>query len=68
VIEVLYLRGCPPADGLVDHIEQPVSRHRLDERVVARCIHSNAQAEAEHFLCSPTVRVNGRDVDPTAAE
>lgn len=68
MIEVLYLRGCPHADGLVDHIEQLVSQHRFDERVVARCIHSDAQARAEHFLGSPTVRVNGRDVDPKARD
>jgi hypothetical protein len=69
VIEVLYMRrGCPHADGLRDHIEQLVSQHGFDERVEARCIDSDAQARAEHFLGSPTVRINGRDVDPTAGE
>ena len=68
MIEVLYLRGCPHANGLVDHIEQLVSRHRFDQRVVTRCMHSDDQARAEHFLGSPTVRVDGRDVDPTADE
>jgi hypothetical protein len=68
VIEVLYLRGCPHADGLGDHIEQLVSQHGFHERVVTRCVDSNAQAGAEHFLGSPTVRVNGRDVDPRAGE
>jgi hypothetical protein len=68
VIEVLYLPGCPHADGLGDHIEQMVSQHGFHERVVTRCIDSDAQAGAEHFLGSPTVRVNGRDVDPGAGE
>jgi hypothetical protein len=68
VIEVLYLPGCPHIDGLGDHLEQLVSRHGFHEPVVVRRIDSDAQARAEHFLGSPTVRVNGRDVDPGSGE
>jgi hypothetical protein len=34
--------------------------------VVARRIDSDDQAKAERFLGSPTVRVNGVDLDPAA--
>jgi hypothetical protein len=68
VIEVLYLRGCPHVDGLGEHIEQLVNQHGFHERVIWRCIHSDAHAQVEQFLGSPTVRVNGRDVEPAAGQ
>jgi hypothetical protein len=34
--------------------------------VVVRRVETPEEAESEHFLGSPTVRVDGDDVDPTA--
>jgi hypothetical protein len=66
MIEILYFDGCPNHDGLETRIRALVNRLGYDIPVTARRIASDAQAEEEHFLGSPTVRVNGLDVDPDA--
>ena len=62
-VEVLYFEGCPGVDELLP---------RLRDRVAGRAaielhrIDSPEQAEVLGFLGSPTVRVNGVDVEPGA--
>lgn len=63
-IELLYLDGCPGHERLL-----PLVRRLADEvgaQLVLRRIDTPDDAEVERFLGSPTVRVNGRDVDPHA--
>jgi len=40
----------------------------VDARIELKRVESVAAAERERFLGSPTVRVDGKDVDPTAGE
>jgi len=64
-VELLYFDGCPGHDRLL-----PMVRRLAGEggaNLTCRGIETPEGAEAERFLGSPTVRVNGRDVDPTAA-
>ena len=68
VVEILYFEGCP------NHAEA----HALVERIAAELrvdpdIHDVEVPDAEaatrfRFLGSPTVRVNGQDVEPGADE
>ena len=66
-IEFLFWRGCP---------SHPEARELLDEVLAARRIQASieevevtTQEEAERlrFPGSPTIRVDGRDVDPAGA-
>lgn len=66
MIEILYFDGCPNHEGLEGHIRELLTAAGVDVPVRQRRIESAAQAEAAKFLGSPTVRVNGIDVDPTA--
>ncbi len=66
-IEVLYFEGCPHANAAVDAVREAVVRLGVDAEVTLRRIESPEAAEAERFLGSPTVRVDGRDIDPAAA-
>jgi hypothetical protein len=66
VIKILYFDGCPNLDGLETRIRALVDRLGYDTPIEARRIASDAQAHEEHFLGSPTVRVNGIDVEPDA--
>lgn len=68
MIEILYIEGCPNHDGLAARVRSLAVGRGMDVPIVERRIHSDDQAEAEHFLGSPSIRVNGVDVDPTAAE
>jgi hypothetical protein len=66
VIEILYFDGCPNHDGLAAHIRSLMAEREIGVPIALRRIDSDRQAEAEHFLGSPTIRVNGVDIDPTA--
>ncbi|MDZ5447893.1 hypothetical protein U2F26_35255 [Micromonospora sp. 4G57] len=67
MIEILYFDGCPNHEGLETRIRSLLAAAGIEETITHRCIDSDEQARAEHFLGSPTVRVNGIDVDPEAA-
>jgi hypothetical protein len=65
-IELLYLDACPSHQQLLPTVEQLALRSGATLRT--RCIETREAAQSERFLGSPTVRVNGVDVDPTAPE
>lgn len=63
-IELLYFDGCPGYERVL-----PLLRRLADEtdtHLDLHAIETLDQAEAERFLGSPTIRVNGRDIDPDA--
>ena len=66
VIELLYFDGCPGHEQLLPTIAQLAVQSGAELRL--RRVESPEAAERERFLGSPTVRVNGVDVDPGAAE
>lgn len=67
-VEILYFEGCPnhePARALVEQVATQLGVQPQVELVVI----PDAEAAAElRFLGSPTVRVDGRDVEPGADE
>lgn len=65
-VELLYFNGCPNAEAYLPHLRSIVARtsHQLVEREIV----NEKQAVAESFLGSPSVRVDGRDVEPGAVE
>jgi hypothetical protein len=65
-IEVLYFAGCRSHERLLPTVEQIAAQNEAELRL--RRVETPAAAERERFLGSPTVRVNGIDVDPTAPE
>jgi hypothetical protein len=62
----LYLDGCPGRERVLATVRELADQ--VGAEVVQRRIETAEAAEAERFLGSPTVRVNGRDVDPRAVE
>lgn len=65
-IEILYFDGCPNHERVLEHLPQLLEREQIAARVDLLNISTEDQAEHERFLGSPTVRVNGRDIDPGA--
>jgi hypothetical protein len=64
-VEILYFDGCPSFEQIVPRVRD-LARDG-GAQVVLRVIETLEAAEAEQFLGSPTIRVDGRDIDPTAA-
>jgi hypothetical protein len=68
-VEVLYFDGCPSYEALMPRLERIMSEGGLDpEAVELRHVGSDAVARDARFLGSPSVRVDGIDVEPDAGD
>lgn len=67
-LEVLYFDGCPSHDSLMPRLRMLMAHVGVDAPVELKRVESVEAAERERFLGSPTLRVDGRDVDPDAGE
>ena len=67
-VELLYFDGCPNHEALVPHLEQLLRSAELPVGIELRRIPDDEAARRERFLGSPTVRVDGRDVEPGAEQ
>jgi hypothetical protein len=67
-IEILYFDGCPNHEALLAHLEQLVSAANVRAKVRLREIVDDETAQRERFLGSPSVRVDGRDIEPGAGQ
>jgi hypothetical protein len=67
-VELLYFDGCPNHDALVPHLRRLLDAHRPGTPIELVRVEDMYAAERERFLGSPTVRVNGEDVEPGASE
>jgi len=66
-VEVLYFEGCPSFTKLLPRLRELVAESGGDPDAIAlRAIETPESAETARFLGSPTVRVDGVDVDPDA--
>jgi hypothetical protein len=67
LVEVLSIEGCPYADTTEQLVEAIAQKLDLAVAVRRTVVDSPRAAVRLHFLGSPTVRVNGVDVEPGAA-
>jgi hypothetical protein len=65
-IELLHVDDCPNHDALLSHLRELLDQLEPTPDLVLRRISDDAEAQRERFLGSPTVRVDGRDIDPGA--
>lgn len=65
-IEILYFEGCPNSDAARSRVHEALAAERVagDVRMVE--VHDAEEAMARRFLGSPTIQVDGRDVEPEA--
>jgi len=64
VIEVLYVQDCPNYVGALALVERVRAELGIDADIRSTLIVDQAAAERARFPGSPTVRVDGRDVEP----
>jgi hypothetical protein len=67
-VELLYFDGCPHYEALLVRLGELLRTTGIDARIQLRNIADGAAAESQRFLGSPTVRVDGYDVEPGASE
>lgn len=66
VVEVLTFEGCPHAQPALELVERVVDELGLEAAVRRVDVPDLETAKTHRFLGSPTIRVNGRDVEPGA--
>jgi hypothetical protein len=62
-IEVLYVPGCPNFQPAVKRIEKVLVSESLQADIEGVPVNSDAEAKALQFPGSPTIRINGNDVE-----
>ena len=66
-VELLYFDGCPSYEALLPRLRELLRKEGASGDVALRRVESPEDAERERFLGSPTLRVDGEDIDPDAA-
>jgi hypothetical protein len=67
-VELLYFDGCPHYQALLRRLRELLLGVGAGDRLQLRRIPDEPTARRERFLGSPSVRVDGHDVEPGAAE
>ena len=66
-IEFLYWEGCPSYPEARQLLDDVLTERGLDAEVKVREVYTQVEAEELGFPGSPTIRVDGKDVDPNSA-
>jgi hypothetical protein len=67
-IELLYWDGCPSNPEAEALLRDVLASRGIDVEIDRREITTQQDAEAARFPGSPTIRIDGRDVDPAGAD
>ncbi|HDZ86963.1 MAG TPA: DUF2703 domain-containing protein [Actinobacteria bacterium] len=65
-IQFLYFDGCPAWQGGLENLKQALKQSNLSEDFETVKIETDDEAKKHHFIGSPTIRVDGEDIDPAA--
>ena len=65
-IEVLYFEGCPNHLPTVERVREALHKMGQHDEIREIEVDSQDKAEATAFLGSPSVRINGVDIEPSA--
>ncbi len=67
-IELLYFAGCPGYERVLPVLRKVADELGVDGGIDLQAVETVEDAEHRRFLGSPTVRVDGDDIEPGAAE
>lgn len=67
-VEILYFEGCPNHEAARGLVERVAAELQVEPEIDVVEVADAVAATELRFLGSPTVRVNGRDVEPGADE
>lgn len=62
-IELLYFEGCPNFEPTAELLREAVAELRVEAEIEIVKVVDAADAEAKRFLGSPSIRINGRDLE-----
>lgn len=62
-VEVLYIPGCPHHQPTVERLRNVLASESVADEVREVTVTTGVEAQSLEFPGSPTVRVNGRDIE-----
>lgn len=62
-IEFLYFDGCPNHVRALSHLKESLDELRVDTDIEVIEIKDNSEAVEKQFLGSPSIRINGKDIE-----
>ena len=65
-VEFLYDPDCPSHEAALARLREVISEQYSVADLVVEAVTSRAQVQQRRFLGSPTIRVNGVDIDPAS--
>jgi len=63
-VELLYYPECPSHERALERLQEALQAEGVDTPVEVIRIDTQAEAEAHRFVGSPTIRINGVEIDP----
>lgn len=67
-IELLYFSGCPSAEPAHTRLKELLESRGCKDHIELMCITDENAAAHKRFLGSPTIRINGDDIEPGASD
>jgi hypothetical protein len=67
-VDILSFDGCPHTDDTVERVRHVARKLGVDIELHLVGVHNGEEAVRLRFLGSPTVRVDGVDIDPAAKQ
>jgi hypothetical protein len=68
-VELLFWEGCPSHPKALAELRGAMTDLGLDPNaIVVREVHADSDAQQEHFVGSPTIRIDGIDIQPPDGE
>ena len=67
-ITFFYFEDCPSHDAALERLWQVMAEEGVDAEIEIVQVETDEQAQRLRFAGSPTILINGRDIDPPATE
>ena len=67
-ITFLYYEDCPSHDAALDRLLQVLVEEGIQAEIEIIKVETEEQAQRLRFVGSPTILVNGQDIDPTPTD
>ena len=63
-IELLYFDGCPNHHNAEELLQEVLAEENIQSPIIRVRVETPEDAVSQRFLGSPTIRLNGEDIDP----
>ncbi|MBW2071605.1 MAG: hypothetical protein JRI89_10165 [Deltaproteobacteria bacterium] len=65
-IELLFAPGCAAIQGTIAMVDEVLGELRMNAEIARVMVENEEKVRALRFLGSPSIRVNGHDIEPGA--